>query len=50
MQSPNLPDRIVEFTRAAQPLLDWGWAAEADDIPPPLALKLPTRPLPRPDF
>jgi uncharacterized protein (TIGR02453 family) len=50
MQSPNLADRIVDFARAARPLLDWGWAAEADDIPPPLALKLPTRPLPRPDF
>ena len=50
MQSPNLADRIVEFARAALPLLEWGWAAEADDIPPPLALKLPTRPLPPPDF
>jgi len=27
-----------------------GWAAEADDIPPPLALRMPTRPLPPPDF
>ncbi|HWD60253.1 MAG TPA: TIGR02453 family protein [Stellaceae bacterium] len=50
MQSPKLVSRIVEFTLAARPLLDWGWAAEADDIPPPLALKLPTRPLPAPDF
>ncbi len=50
MQSPALAGRIVEFARAALPLLEWGWAAEADDVPPPLALKLPTRPLPRPDF
>lgn len=50
MQSADLADRIVEFTCAALPLLKWGWAAEADDIPPPLALKLPTRPLPQPDF
>ncbi len=50
MQSPTLAGRIVGFARAALPLLEWGWAAEADDVPPPLALKLPTRPLPRPDF
>jgi len=50
MQSPSLADRIVEFARASLPLLEWGWAAEADDTPPPLTLKLPTRPLPRPDF
>src|SRR5579862_3366888 len=50
MQSPALVDRIVDFARAALPLLEWGWAAEADDIPPPLALKMPARSLPRPDF
>jgi uncharacterized protein (TIGR02453 family) len=50
MQSPDLADRIVDFAVATRPLLDWGWAAEADDVPPPLALKLPTRPLPQPDF
>jgi uncharacterized protein (TIGR02453 family) len=50
MQSPDLVGRIVEFAVAAQPLLDWGWAAEADDIPPPLALHMPNRPLPKPDF
>jgi uncharacterized protein (TIGR02453 family) len=50
MQSPDLIDRIVGIALAARPLLDWGWAAEADDIPPPLALKMPTRPLPQPDF
>jgi len=50
MQAPDLVERIVEMAVATRPLLDWGWAAEADDIPPPLALKMPTRPLPRPDF
>jgi uncharacterized protein (TIGR02453 family) len=50
MQSPDLADRIVDIAVATRPLLDWGWAAEADDIPPPLTLNLPTRPLPRPDF
>lgn len=50
MQSPGLVERIVDFAVAARPLLDWGWAAAADDIPPPLALKMPARPLPKPDF
>lgn len=50
MQSAGLVTRIVEFAIAAQPLLDWGWAAEADDVPPPLTLRMPTRPLPAPDF
>jgi uncharacterized protein (TIGR02453 family) len=50
MQSPDLVDRIVDFVVAARPLLDWGWAAADDDLPPPLALKMPTRPLPTPDF
>lgn len=50
MGSPDLIGRIVDFALTARPLLDWGWAAEVDDIPPPLALKMPTRPLPPPDF
>jgi uncharacterized protein (TIGR02453 family) len=50
MQSPDLVGRIVDFALAARPLLDWGWAAAADDIPPPLTLKMPIRPLPQPDF
>jgi uncharacterized protein (TIGR02453 family) len=50
MQSPGLVARIVDFVRATRPLLDWGWAAAADDTPPPLALKMPARPLPKPDF
>ena len=50
MQSPDLLGRVVEFAIAAKPLLDWGWAAEADDVPPPLTLRMPTRPLPAPDF
>ena len=50
MQSPDLVDRVVDIALATRPLLDWGWAAEADDIPPPLALKMPARLLPKPDF
>ena len=50
LQSPDLVGRIVEFALAAQPLLEWGWQAAADDTPPPLALKMPARPLPPPDF
>jgi uncharacterized protein (TIGR02453 family) len=50
MQSLGLVGRIVDFALTARPLLDWGWAAEADDIPPPLVLKMPARPLPPPDF
>ncbi|HEX6441618.1 MAG TPA: TIGR02453 family protein [Stellaceae bacterium] len=50
MGSPDLVGRIVAFAVSALPLLEWGWAAEADDIPPPLALKMPARPLPKPDF
>ncbi|HEY1795340.1 MAG TPA: DUF2461 domain-containing protein [Stellaceae bacterium] len=50
MCSPDLVGRIVDFAVSALPLLEWGWAAEADDVPPPLALKMPTRPLPKPDF
>jgi len=50
MQSPDLVGRIIDIALATRPLLDWGWAAEADDIPPPLALRMPTRPLPKPDF
>lgn len=50
MCGPDLVGRIVDFAVSALPLLEWGWAAEADDVPPPLALKMPTRPLPKPDF
>jgi len=50
MLSPGLVGHIVDFALAAQPLLDWGWAAGDADIPPPLTLRLPNRPLPRPDF
>jgi uncharacterized protein (TIGR02453 family) len=49
MQSPDAVSRIVDFAAATRPLLEWGWAA-AEDPPPPLTLKLPTRPLPKPDF
>jgi uncharacterized protein (TIGR02453 family) len=49
MQSPAVLDRIVGFARRVLPLLEWGWAAAEDDMPP-LDLRLPERPLPRPDF
>jgi uncharacterized protein (TIGR02453 family) len=50
MQSPALVGRIAAFALTARPLLEWGWAAKDEDIPPPLALKMPARPLPKPDF
>jgi uncharacterized protein (TIGR02453 family) len=49
MQSPAVVDRIVEFARAALPLLEWGWAAAEDDMAP-LVIPMPARPLPPPDF
>jgi uncharacterized protein (TIGR02453 family) len=50
MLSPAAVGRIVEFALDARPLLDWGWAAADEETPPPLALRMPTRPLPKPDF
>ena len=50
MQSPELVDRIVNFTRTVLPLLEWGWAAIDDEVPPPLPIRSPARPLPKPDF
>jgi uncharacterized protein (DUF2461 family) len=50
MQSPALVDRIVGFARAALPFLEWGWAAIDDEGPPPLVIRAPMRPLPKPDF
>ena len=50
MQSPKLVDRIVDFARTVLPLLEWGWAAVDDEVPPPLPIRKPTRPLPKPDF
>jgi len=50
MQSPALVDRIADFTRTVLPLLEWGWAAVDDDAPPPLPIRKPARPLPKPDF
>jgi len=49
MQSPAVVDRVVDFARTARPLLEWGWEAAEDDMPP-LVLAMPARPLPRPDF
>jgi uncharacterized protein (TIGR02453 family) len=50
MQSPTVVDDIVGFAHNAMPLLAWGWAALDDEIPAPLAIRAPLRPLPKPDF
>ena len=50
MQSPVLVDRIADFARLVLPLLEWGWAAVDDEVPPPLPIRKPARPLPKPDF
>ena len=50
MQSPKLVNRIVDFARTILPLLEWGWAAVDDEVPPPLPIRKPARPLPKPDF
>jgi uncharacterized protein (TIGR02453 family) len=50
MQSPALVDRMVDFAHAVMPLLEWGWAAVDDEVPPPLPIRKPARPLPKPDF
>jgi len=49
MQSADVVDQIVDFARTALPLLEWGWDAIADDMPP-LVIPMPARPLPAPDF
>jgi uncharacterized protein (TIGR02453 family) len=49
MQSPALVDRIVDFARTVLPMLEWGWAAVDDELPP-LPIRRPVRPLPKPDF
>jgi len=50
MQSPAVIDRILAFARTVMPLLDWGWAAIADETPAPVTIRAPARPLPKPDF
>jgi uncharacterized protein (TIGR02453 family) len=50
MQSPTLVDRIVDFTRTAQLLLEWGWAVVVDETPSILPIRAAARPLPKPDF
>jgi len=50
MQSPKLIDRIVDFARVVLPFLEWGWAAVDDEVPPPLPIRKPARPLPKPVF
>lgn len=50
MQSPVAVDRIVAFARTVMPFLEWGWAAIDDQAAPPLTIRAPLRPLPKPDF
>ena len=50
MQSAVLVDRIFDFARTVLPLLEWGWAAADDEMPAPLPIRTPARPLPKPDF
>ena len=50
MRSPAVVDRIVGFAHTVMPLLEWGWAAIADAMPAPVAIRGPARPLPKPDF
>jgi len=50
MQSPALIDSIFDFAHTVLPLLEWGWAAADDEVPPPLPIRKPARPLPKPDF
>ena len=50
MQSPELVDRIADFARTVLPLLEWGWAAVDDEVPSPIPIRKPSRPLPKPDF
>src|SRR5205085_4917915 len=49
MQSPDVVERILGFARIMLPLLEWGWAAAEDEMPP-LVIPMPARPLPTPDF
>jgi hypothetical protein len=50
MQSPALVERILGFAKLAWPFLEWGWAAIDEEGPPPLVIRAPLRPLPKPDF
>jgi len=50
MQSPALVGRIVDFVRVALPLLEWGWAIVDGETAAPVTIRMPSRPLPKPDF
>jgi uncharacterized protein (TIGR02453 family) len=50
MLSPAVVDRIAGFAHTVMPLLEWGWAAIADEMPASVAIRAPARPLPKPDF
>lgn len=50
MQSPALVNLILDFTGAALPLLEWGWAALDDGAAAAIPIRALARPLPKPDF
>lgn len=50
MQSPQLPQRVLDFARTVLPLLEWGWEAASDETVAPIVIRAPRRPLPKPDF
>jgi len=50
LHSPLVVDRIVVFARTVMPFLEWGWAAIDDQVLPPVTIRAPLRPLPKPDF
>jgi uncharacterized protein (TIGR02453 family) len=50
MRSPALVNRIADFAHTVLPLLQWGWMAVDDEVPPPIPIRKPSRPLPKPDF
>src|SRR5271166_5747311 len=50
MQSPALVGHIFDFAQTVLPLLEWGWASVDDEVLPPLPIRKPARPLPKPDF
>jgi uncharacterized protein (TIGR02453 family) len=50
MQSPAVVARITGFAQRVMPLLEWGWAAIAEDAPTSIKIPVASRPLPKPDF
>jgi uncharacterized protein (TIGR02453 family) len=50
MLSPHLVERVAGLAGSMLPLLEWGWTALDDEAPPALPIRVPARPLPKPDF